>query len=506
MKIGKTETVLILLVILVGIISSYGYFNGLTITQDRRDVQFFMYYDDESVPYGQGFELDKGHVDQISFYIHFHGITTATIKSYLYETMPPVNSISSYQTTVQGSLGTSRLVTMPVNLDLTAGNNYFLVVYLLSPQINYGISILGTATNPYSDGMMYYNDGSWHGSTERDLCFQVGTSEVNQEPVADFYTEPSSPVEDSNTKFISSATDDDAIKFWRWKIGSQSETDWLNTNTYDYTFVNKGTYLVTHEVKDTGGLTDTCQKYIIVKGSGETQKHKITVNTKEDTNDPPDGVGDTPITGCTVYCTGQSSQGPLTGSSAVFSDLVSGSYTICVTKAGFGDWSSDVSLGTSDVTINSANVDGATAATVTITVLDSLSNPISGAKVTLTSIANNIYDDITTSSGMVIINDVVYSTYRIVVEHADYDSASQNNVVISGSYGSTITLQKNIINIFGDINILALIISIIIAVFAIILGLLLRSSPRVVRIVLSVFLLVISVVVYFMLDILGVTL
>ncbi len=133
-----------------------------------------------------------------------------------------------------------------------------------------------TSSNGVTAGHVYYYRvrakngagllGSWS-----SVSAGVNVAQPNQPPTASFTLTPTSG--DTTTTFVvdaSSSTDDkDPVTSlqvrWDWENDGTWDTSYTTTKTASHQYMAAGTYTIKLEVKDTGGLTSTTTRQVIVQ-------------------------------------------------------------------------------------------------------------------------------------------------------------------------------------------------------------------------------------------------
>lgn len=128
-----------------------------------------------------------------------------------------------------------------------------------------------TATSPLSDGIYYWrvrcrdSYGNW-GSFSDVWGFTIS----NTAPIAYFTIDPSSGNTDTQFSFDASECSDneDAISQlevrWDWENDGTWDTNYSTTKTTTHQYTAESSYTVKLEVKDTGGLTNSTTRQILV--------------------------------------------------------------------------------------------------------------------------------------------------------------------------------------------------------------------------------------------------
>ncbi|MCH7733493.1 MAG: PKD domain-containing protein [Candidatus Marinimicrobia bacterium] len=112
-------------------------------------------------------------------------------------------------------------------------------------------------------------------------CKKNPTSSVNTEPTAAFTIDPTSGTTSTTFTFDASSSSDneditsDLQVRWDWEDNGIWDTDYSTTKTATHQYSAVGTYTVKLEVKDSGGLTDTTTKTVMLSNTAPTASFTI---------------------------------------------------------------------------------------------------------------------------------------------------------------------------------------------------------------------------------------
>lgn len=121
---------------------------------------------------------------------------------------------------------------------------------------------------------------------QRDVTYYVTqqngsivSTEQNDAPAAEFTVSPPAGVVTTEFTFDASATTDDidavnALQFrWDWESDGTWDVGWSSQTSQTHTFAEAGSYVVTLEVKDSGGLVGSITHNVNVGGGAGTASH-----------------------------------------------------------------------------------------------------------------------------------------------------------------------------------------------------------------------------------------
>jgi beta propeller repeat protein len=163
----------------------------------------------------------------------------------------------------------------------------------------------------------------------------------------------------------------------------------------------------------------------------------ITVNDSSD--NPVPGAAVT-MAGPATYTSNTDSQGD-----AVFFNVVSGSYTLSVSAAGYQEWTQPVQI-TEDTIISVTLVSDLS---LTITVKNASQVPVSGAAVTLRGPAS--YTGTTDAQGKTTVTAMVHGTYTLTVSHDNYGTYTDSAFDVETSITTIVVLNPEMGFIHGTV-------------------------------------------------------
>ncbi len=121
---------------------------------------------------------------------------------------------------------------------------------------------------------------------QRDVTYYVTqqdgaivSTEQNDAPAADFTISPPAGVVTTEFTFDASSTSDDidalsALQFrWDWESDGTWDVEWSSQTSQTHTYTEAGSYTVTLEVKDSGGLVASITHNVNVGGGAGTANH-----------------------------------------------------------------------------------------------------------------------------------------------------------------------------------------------------------------------------------------
>lgn len=298
--------------------------------------------------------------------------------------------------------------------------------------------------NTYKDGYMYrftYDTTSVLFITNHDLSFMVRLSDPpsNLAPVASFTPSSGTYFINENIKLDASGSydpDSDVLSY-RWNVLG-SWTSWSSTKTHNVKFMNPGQYQVILEVKDKEFTKSTSKTYTIIE--------EATTITGYNLNCYVTDMEDNPLSNVLVNIPGMGSKNTNAQGYCMFTDLLSGSYTVTYTLSGYNDYTGTVQVSDKDTTINIQMTKTTQDAgyTVTFIVQDKDLKPVNNALVTMINEEKQLqYSVETNDEGQAVFYDIETHEYQYLVEHDIYSSTSGKINVIN-DMGLTVKLNREL--------------------------------------------------------------
>jgi len=391
------------------------------------------------------------------------------------------------------------------NIDV-GGNNYIMVSNIIefSSDLPGTVKVGASDTDPYGNGKVYYLEAGHQVNIMEDWDIALNLKgmewvEVDNPPVADFTYSPKNPDSGESVRFDgSSSTDDIGIASYRWDFGDSSGiSGWSSSSKKSHTYSSEGTYGVILEVKDTNGQTDTKEKSVVVGGGTINYEILVTVTDDETTDAIEDA--NVEVTGDDGYHATDSTD---VSGIVTFTNCPPDSYDIVVSATGYNDFTSSRIITAADIEVDASLITGSSDDnTITFVISDLNSQPIKGANVRVWN-DDHDYNGDTNTSGKVILY-IATGTYDIIVSHDNYDKSADSDVTIDSN--KEIEMDMTGGGLIFSLNILALTISIIVIVVAVLLAVLIPLATTI-RIVIIIFGIAMAIVLYIIFEILGVTL